>query len=227
MTLIKICGVKDLAIAQVAVKTGADLLGFNFHPPSPRYISPSNAAIIICSLRNQFGSSCPQLVGVFVEQSLSEILDIMSESGIDVAQLTGVNSIRAKESLGERSFVAIRPRNEKEASKLIQEYRQDRVSSDFLPSILIDAFHPNLFGGTGELISTNIAVRAVSECDQVLLAGGLTPINVCNRIKEIQPWGVDVASGVETSPGVKDASLIHQFILAVRGSGINHASTGN
>lgn len=225
MTSIKICGVKDLAIAQVAVKAGADLLGFNFHPPSPRFISPSNAAKIICSLRNQFGPSCPQLVGVFVEQSLSEILDIMSESGLDAAQLTGVNSIRAKESLGERSYVAIRPRNEKEASDLIQKYRQDRVSFDFLPSILIDAYHPNLFGGTGKLISTDIAAKAVSECDRVLLAGGLTPFNVSDCIKEIQPWGVDVASGVETSSGIKDATLIHHFIATVRGSGINHAST--
>ena len=224
MTSIKICGVKELATAEVAAKAGADLLGFNFHPPSPRYISPSNAAIIICSLRNQFGSSCPQLVGVFVEQSLTDILDIMSESGIDAAQLTGVNSIRAKESLSERSYVAIRPRNEEEANNLIQKHRQDRAPSDFLPSILIDAFHPKLFGGTGELISTDIAVTAVTACDHVLLAGGLTPLNVSESIKEIQPWGVDVASGVETSPGIKDANLIHDFISAVRGSGINHAS---
>ena len=224
MTVVKICGVNDLAAAQAAVNAGANLLGFNFHPPSPRYISPSAAAQMIGALRNQFGSSCPTLVGVFVKHTLSEIMDIMSESGIDAAQLTSANSIRDLKGLGERSYAAIRPRSEQEAGELVKRFRQERGDLDALPSILIDAFHPNIYGGTGELLSTAIAKRAVTECDRVLLAGGLTPANVSARTQEIQPWGVDVASGVETSPGVKDAALIEQFIAAVHGSGVNHAS---
>ena len=220
MTIIKICGLKTLADARDAIAAGADLLGLNFHPPSPRYLSIEEAAEITACLREEFGAECPPLIGVFVEQEAAEIRHIMQAAGLDAAQLTGERALAASEALGERAFAAIRPRDETEARQLARRYRRKRNAAQLLPAILVDAHHPQLYGGTGELTPTAIVVAVMRECDRVLLAGGLRPENIGERLRALPapPWGVDVASGVEAAPGRKDAQLMRAFSAAVKAS---------
>lgn len=215
MTAVKICGIRDIPGAKAAIQGGADLLGINFHPPSPRFIEPDKAGELVDSIRKEFGSDTPTIVGIFVEQTPTEIVEIMALSGMDAAQLTGPNSHPAITILADRAYVAIRPRGAEEAGELARQFRQYRETADPLPAILVDSYHAHHYGGTGELTALSIAAAAIAECDRVMLAGGLTPQNVATRIKALQPWGVDVASGVETSAGEKDVTLIQQFISSV------------
>lgn len=219
MTFVKICGTKTLPDARAAIAAGADLLGLNFHPPSPRYLTPEDAAQLVKSLRTEYGTSCPPIIGIFVEHTVLDITRIMDESGINAAQLTDEKaSAAAIEKLYDRAYVTIRPRDETEARELTRRYHQKRTLSDPLPAILIDAYHPHLFGGTGEVTSLTIAAASMTESDRVMLAGGLTASNVGERLQKLQPWGVDVASGVETSPGQKDATLMRDFVTVVHGN---------
>lgn len=224
MTVVKICGTKTLPDARAAVAAGADLLGLNFHPPSPRYLTPEDAAQLVKSLRTEYGASCPPIIGIFAEHTASDITHIMDESGINAAQLTGEKASAAIEKLYDRAYVAIRPRDETESRELTRRYHQKRTPSDPLPAILIDAHHPHLFGGTGEITSLTIAAASMTESDRVMLAGGLTASNVGERLQKLQPWGVDVASGVETSPGQKDATLMKDFVIAVQSNRAEDAS---
>ena len=218
MTAVKICGIQDLPSARAAIQAGAALLGINFHPPSPRFLAPHTAAELVVSIRDEFGSESPTIVGIFVEQTPVKIIETMALSGVDAAQLTGKNSHPAIADLADRAYVAIRPRDAEEAGELVRQFRQDRETADPLPAILVDSYHSHQYGGTGELTALSIAAAAIAECDRVMLAGGLTPLNVAARIKELQPWGVDVASGVESTVGEKDVTLIQQFIAAVHTS---------
>ena len=216
MTVVKICGLTTLVDARAAIAAGADLLGLNFHPPSPRYLSLEDATRMAKSLRSEFGPGCPPLIGIFVEQNAEEITHIMTKSGLDAAQLTGERAAAAIDALDHRAYAAIRPRDEEESRQLTRRFRQERVSSDPLPAILVDAYHPQLYGGTGEVTPLGIAAAAMAKSERILLAGGLTAQNVGERLRQLRPWGVDVASGVESSPGRKDATLICAFIAAVR-----------
>ena len=217
MTVVKICGLTTLVDARAAIAAGADLLGLNFHPPSPRYLSLEDATRMTKSLRSEFGPACPPLIGIFVEQNAEEITHIMTKSGLDAAQLTGERAANAIDALDHRVYAAIRPRDEEESRQLTRRFRQERASSDPLPAILVDAYHPKLYGGTGEVTPFGIAAAAMAESERIILAGGLTAQNVGERLRQLRPWGVDVASGVETSPGRKGARLICAFIAAVRG----------
>ena len=218
MTVVKICGLTTLADARAAITAGADLLGLNFHPPSPRYLLPEDAARMANSLRSEYGAACPPLIGIFVEQSAEEITRIMAKSRLDAAQLTSERAAAAIDTLGDRAYVGIRPRDVDEARQLTRRFRRERASSDPLPAILVDAYHPQLYGGTGEVTRLAIAATAMAESERVMLAGGLTAQNVGERLRQLHPWGVDVASGVEVSPGRKDATLMNAFIAAVRGA---------
>lgn len=217
MTKTKICGIRSSDNALMVARAGADLVGLNFYLKSPRYVTPEQARQIVSHLRAQLGHACPTLVGVFVNASSDEVRAIVEEVGLDYAQLSGDEPPATLNQLSGIAFKAIRPADQAAALEQIKFLASTFPQCDAAPSILLDAFNPTLYGGTGETASANIALAVKSLAPRMMLAGGLNPDNVAERVRQIAPWGVDVASGVEAGmPGIKDKSAVNAFIKAVR-----------
>lgn len=216
--VVKVCGVRTFEDALAAAEAGAGLLGLNFYPPSPRYVDPAAARALCDRLRAELGAACPTLVGVFVNEAPDHITAVVEHIGLDLAQLSGDEPPEALAALRGTAFKALRPRGVDEAAAQVEAIRPYLLDDECAPSALVDAYHPDLYGGTGEAASVEIA-RAVGErVPRLMLAGGLTPENVAARVEDIAPWGVDVASGVEMpgQPGRKDHTRIRRFLAAVR-----------
>jgi len=197
--------------ARAALQAGADLLGFNFYAKSPRYIAPEKA----CELAMQIRSSDhqPLLVGVFVNSPLEEIRSILKIAQIDLAQLHGDEPVRMVEQLNGRGFKALRPTSEKEAEIDAEWFAPHGPNA---PVLLVDAYRKDQYGGTGHTADWSIATK-LAQRYPILLAGGLTPENVAEAIRQVRPWGVDVASGVESAPGKKDAVKMKLFVERCQG----------
>ena len=213
MTQVKICGITSLTDAQVAVDAGADMVGFVCYPKSPRYISPQAIADILAHLRRP--PEC-RAVGVFVNESAENIRRILETTGLDLAQLHGDEPPVILERLERRGFKALRPSSLAEAEADAAWYAD--LGPRTGPDLLLDAHHPHLYGGTGQRGDWRIAA-ALAKHYRLLLAGGLSPDNVAQAVAQVQPWGVDVSSGVERSPGQKDHDAIQSFIRAAKGRG--------
>jgi phosphoribosylanthranilate isomerase len=205
MTRVKICGLKTLADAQLAAEAGADLLGFNFYPKSPRYVLPQVCAGITSALRAAHPSI--QLVGVFVNSSLEEVEGIMAKCGLDLAQLHGDESAAFCAALGSRAYKAFRGTAGIETD--------ERIRTAAAPAFLIDASVKELYGGSGTQADWAEAAKLAAR-HPFLLAGGLKAENVAEATRQVRPWGVDVASGVESAPGTKDPARVLAFIQSVR-----------
>ena len=217
MTKVKICGVKTAENALAVARAGADMIGLNFYPKSPRYLTNEQASEIARQLRAAFGAARPTLVGVFVNAPVAEICAIVDQVGLDLAQLSGDESIAALRALKGIAFKAIRPADEAAALAEVARFTECVMPKDGAPSILLDAFNPKLYGGTGETASEGIVLAVKAAAPRMMLAGGLNPENVAERVRRVKPWGVDVASGVEAGkPGIKDAGKLRAFIEAVR-----------
>lgn len=210
---VKICGLTNLADAREAVPAGADMLGFNFYRPSPRYIEPYTAAKIIVALRAEFGGGVIQCVGVLVNMPLDEALALRESVGLDLLQLHGDESVEYCRALAPFAFKALRPRSSAEAQEGVARFGE--AAGMRAPQFLIDASHPRLYGGTGATGDWSIAGSIASRFS-IVLAGGLTPDNVGEAIRAVRPWAVDVASGVERAPGLKDAGKVREFVRAAR-----------
>jgi phosphoribosylanthranilate isomerase len=197
----KICGITNLDDALAACDAGADALGFNFYKKSPRHIDPGKAAEII-------GQLPPFVtpVAVFVNEREDKIRDVMFTTGIKVLQFHGDER---PEFCGRFSARAIKafPMKDKESLKQMVHYH--------VSAFLLDSYHENLRGGTGETFDWHLAVVAKT-FGRVILAGGLTPTNVGEAVKLVQPYGVDVAGGVEKEKGIKDHNKMKKFIAEVR-----------
>lgn len=218
MTKIKICGLTTFEDALMAAEAGADMLGFNFFKKSPRYITPDAALPICDALRGQLGPACPVLVGLFVNEIVSNVSAVTNKVGLDCAQLSGDESDDMLRELRGMAFKAIRPANIPQALDDVNYYRPLFPSNERMPSLLLDANQPGLYGGTGVAVGLDIALAVRDAVPRLMLAGGLTPENVAGVIEQVRPWGVDVASGVEAEPGKKDAGRVRAFIQAVRGA---------
>ncbi len=203
MTKIKICGIKTLPDALAAIEAGADYLGFNFYPKSVRFIEKSACAEITSVLKREH----PQikLVGVFVNSPVEEIKDILQTCQLDLAQLHGDETPETFAQLALQAFRAFRGIPESNAG-----YERNKV-----PTMLIDAAVKGVYGGSGVTADWTAAAELAKKYP-LLLAGGLTPEHVADAVRQVQPWGVDVASGVESAPGEKDAEKMVQFVKAVR-----------
>ena len=205
MVKVKVCGITNLEDAKTALDAGADALGFNFYSRSPRYIAPDAARRIISVLPRQ--ALC---VGVFVnEESPATVARTAEASGVRFVQLHGDESPEYCAEVGGHQVI-----------------KALRVGKDFAPAqaaqfpagaILLDAFSAHARGGTGETFDWGLARRTREVVAQLYLAGGLTPENVAGAIAAVEPYAVDVCSGVEIAPGRKDAARVHAFISAVRG----------
>lgn len=215
---VKICGLKTFDDALASAEAGADLLGFNFYKSSPRYVTPDDALSICTSLRAQLGAACPSLVGLFVNDVVGTISVITAKVGLPFAQLSGDESDSMLKELRGMAFKSIRPMNKAMALDDVNYYTPVFPINERIPSLLLDAYHPKLYGGTGEQASVEVALAVRDLVPRMMLAGGLTPENVAVRIQSIRPWGVDVASGVEIAdqPGVKDHTKLRDFIQAAK-----------
>ncbi len=217
MTKVKICGIRSPENALIVARAGADLIGLNFYPESPRYVEPALARAIAGELRVRMGENCPTLVGVFVNATADDVRSTAAYVSLDYAQLSGDESLSAVRDLNGIAFKAIRPADEAEAMASVNLFADTSPKEEDAPSLLLDAFNPRLYGGTGETASEAIALAVKSAVPRLMLAGGLTPENVAERVRRIKPWAVDVASGVEDgTPGIKDEYKVRNFIEALR-----------
>ena len=219
-TRVKICGVTTTADALMAAHAGADLLGLNFYPPSPRFISVALARETGERLREELSDRCPLLVGVFVNEEPARVADICLQAGLDGAQLSGDESpddLHATSRAGAQVFKSLRPRTVAEARAGTQQFLAPRSGDEGLPSLLLDAWHPDLYGGSGEQAGDDVAGFLAASVPRLMLAGGLNAENVAGRVRALRPWGVDVASGVESAPGIKDERKVRAFIAAAKG----------
>ena len=206
--IVKICGIKTLEPALAAIEAGADMLGFNFYPPSSRYIEVETCAQIVAGLK---AAGKPVInVGVFVNEDPQRVQEIMDVCNLDLAQLSGDETLVDLAVLNGRAFKAIRPHSLSEADEQLGIFGRSEA-----PALLVDAHVKGAYGGMGTTGDWMLA-QHLAEQAPILLAGGLDPENVAEAVRTVNPWGVDVASGVESSPGVKDPSKISAFISAAR-----------
>jgi phosphoribosylanthranilate isomerase len=211
MTRVKICGITSLDDARAAIAAGADMLGFNFYRPSPRFIEPAAARTIIDALRSADQST--RAVGVFVnEASPVSVIQIVDEAGVDAVQLHGDESIEfchsMKALLKGRLLIKVLRVTEAFAPADAKGYDTD--------AIMLDAFHREMRGGTGQVVDWAIARLVRELAPRLFLAGGLSPANVAEAIAQVNPYAVDACSSLESSPGRKDAKLMKAFVQAVR-----------
>ncbi len=204
--LVKICGLKTPAEAVAAAEAGADMIGLNFYPPSPRHIETDAAREIIDALPADVWA-----VGLFVDDTPQTILDRIRSIDVDAVQIHGeFSDDEADALLGLTIIRALSISKEDDLRQL------DKVRADY---VLLDAAVKGMRGGTGKSFDWGLAAKAREHTDaRIMLAGGLRPDNVSEAILQARPDGVDVASGVETAPGVKSIELIRRFIQAVRKS---------
>ena len=222
MFRVKICGITNPDDALHAVAQGADALGLNFYSPSPRCISLYQADKIVEQVRQL--DKLPKLVGVFVNEPVDRLRIVGNAAKLDAWQLHGdeppsllAELLRSK--IIRQTLRAFRCRDQDLTA--VQQYLSECVRLHADPQgVLLDAYAPDAFGGTGKVIDWN-AVR--EQRDKflgvpVILAGGLTPDNIAQAIRTARPDGVDVASGVESSPGKKDPVKVRDFVAAARGA---------
>jgi phosphoribosylanthranilate isomerase len=213
MTLVKICGITNLDDARAAIAAGADLLGFNFYRPSPRFIEPSKVRKIIEALASEVIDRPVTTIGVFVnEMTPDSVMQIVEESGVGGVQLHGDESIEFCHSLklllNDRFLIKVLRVTDTFAPNEVQRYDAD--------AIMLDAFHDELRGGTGQIIDWAIARSARVLAPSLFLAGGLSAENVAQAIAQVRPYAVDACSSLEFSPGQKDAEQMKAFVQAVR-----------
>lgn len=200
---VKICGITNLDDALAAADSGADALGFVFFQGSPRYIPHDDAASIIREI-----PPCITTIGVFVNETPEKMEQIASQTGIDVIQLHG-DEPPTMCSASRRVIKAIRVKSLESLDPLV-EY-QGKVSA-----FLLDTHAPDIFGGTGQIFNWGIASEA-KRFGRIILAGGLTPDNVAEAVRQVMPYGVDVSSGVELQKGRKDHRKVKVFIKNAKG----------
>jgi phosphoribosylanthranilate isomerase len=208
---VKICGITNMDDARAAVEAGADLLGLVFYPRSPRCITPARARTIVSAIRRP--PSAIKFVGVFVNESLDTMRAIMDTAMLDLAQLHGQESREMVQALGKRAYKALQARDVETARVLMGEYRS--AVNGNLPAFIADAPPAQLPGGNGTLADWTVACE-IARAFPILLAGGLNVENVRDAIAQVQPWGVDVSSGVERAPGLKDHDKVREFIARAK-----------
>jgi phosphoribosylanthranilate isomerase len=202
MIRVKVCGITNLEDALAAAELGADALGFVL-AASPRQVTPENLRHLVAEL--------PPLVlkvGVFVDSPLEEVRRVMSDCGLNLAQLHGSESPEYCEALFPRAIKAFQVKD----ATVLKQLPLYRASA-----YLLDGYHSKLKGGSGQSFDWEIA-RQAKGLGRIILSGGLTPENVAQAIAIARPYGVDVSSGVEASPGKKDHRKLAAFIQAVKES---------
>src|SRR4051794_30304155 len=210
---VKICGVTNAKDARACVELGADMIGFNFYPASPRYIEPIIVRGIVDALPTRTSA-----VGVFVDADQAEVRKHAKTAGVQSVQLHGHTTPQSCSELA-REFRVIR------ALSTDAGFEPDHAAGFAECDVLIDAYHPELRGGTGQTCDWSAARAAMRYTRFLILSGGLDAQNVGRAIASVMPHAVDVCSGIERSPGVKNHRKLEEFTTAVRAaSPITNAS---
>ncbi len=202
---VKICGITNVEDALAAVEAGADAIGFVFHHASPRRVTSDVVKRIVAQL--------PPFVlpvGVFVNEDIKIVRDLMDDCGLAIAQLHGEEVAAYCDLLGRPVLKAIRLKDRGSLLSLAEYKGRSRVRG-----FVLDAFSAVSYGGTGQVTDWSLAAEA-AKAAPVVLAGGLTPANVVEAVQKVRPYGVDVSSGVESRPGRKDHEKIRAFIKAAK-----------
>ncbi len=215
---VKICGITNEPDAAAAIEAGADLLGFVFYPISKRYV-PARRARVLVRFAHSI-SPTVMTVGVFVNETPERVRATMEECALEFAQLHGEETPEMMQALSPWVYKGLRPRDELDARALIETYRPAVAYNR--PAFIVDSFSDKLYGGTGERADWGLACE-IARAFPILLAGGLRPENVGQAVETVRPWGVDVSSGVERSPGVKDGARVRAFVSAAKAAARNAA----
>lgn len=204
MTLVKICGITNLEDALACVEAGADMLGFNFYPRSPRHVAPAEARRITEQLPASVLS-----VGVFVnEESPGRVEEIAARAGVAAVQLHGDEPASYCRALGGRLVI--------KALRVSADFAPESASAYETQAVLLDAYSRDLYGGTGDVCDWSAARRVRALVPRLFLAGGLGPANVAGAVRAVAPYAVDACSLLERAPGLKDAGRVRDFVAAVR-----------
>jgi phosphoribosylanthranilate isomerase len=200
--IVKICGITNVEDGLAAAGAGADALGFIFYKESPRYVPIEKAATIIRDL-----PSPTVKVGVFVDADEEMVYHAIRECGLNLLQFHGAESPEYCVQFGLMSMKAFQIRDAQSLSQLIA-FKTD--------AWLLDAYSPSKLGGTGERFDWDLAIEARKSGRPIFLAGGLTPDNVAEAVRHVEPYAVDVSSGVEALPGKKDHAKVTAFVAAAK-----------
>lgn len=205
MTKVKICGITNLEDALVSAKFGADALGFNFYPKSPRYITPEKVREIVEQLSGDILK-----VGVFVNESLDKIVEIAATAKLDAIQLHGeetpafVREVKAKTNL---EII--------KAFRVSDKFKPEEVLNYEVDAVLLDAYSPREHGGTGETFDWEIAKKVQEIFTKMYLAGGLSQDNIARAISDVRPFAIDSCSCLENEKGKKDKVDLINFISII------------
>ena len=201
-TKVKICGVTGVADALAAAGAGADMIGLNFYEGSPRHVTPARAAEIARAL-----PPFVLRVGVFVDPAEELVLRALGECNLNLLQFHGGEPSDFCTQFGVMSVKAVRVRDA-ESLQTLADFHTD--------AFLLDAHSKAGLGGTGEKFNWGLAVAAQKFGRPIFLAGGLTPENVADAVRQVRPFAVDVSSGVESAPGKKDVAKVRAFIAEAK-----------
>jgi phosphoribosylanthranilate isomerase len=201
-TRIKICGITRPEDARMAAESGADAIGLVFYAPSPRCISPEQARAIIAAV-----PPFVTVVGLFVDPAPDEVKSVLRLCSLGLLQFHGDEAPDFCRGFGLPYIKAARVRADADLVQYLSRYHTAQ-------GWLLDAYHEQLYGGTGEAFDWKLIPRDPAR--PLILSGGLTPDNVGSAVRQVRPWAVDVSSGVEAARGVKDAAKIAAFIAGVK-----------
>jgi phosphoribosylanthranilate isomerase len=205
-TAVKICGITRVEDALLAAHAGAHAIGLVFYRPSPRFVEPGQAEIIIRSL-----PPFVTAVGLFVDAGADEVRDVIGRVRPDLLQFHGAEPPEFCRQFGVPYMKALRVRPGLDLIQCESAYHDAKA-------LLLDAFVEGVPGGTGATFDWKLIPGALQL--PVVLSGGLTPVNVGEAIRQVRPWAVDVSSGVEKTKGIKDAEKIAAFMSGVRDAGL-------
>ncbi len=208
MTQIKICGITNIEDALCAASCGSDALGFIFYPPSPRYIAPEQARLIIKKLPLNIVS-----IGVFVNEDTKEVKKIAELCDLDFIQLQGDESVEYCQDFSSKIII--------KAVELCDENDLQNAVRYNAAAILTDSRHAGLYGGTGKKSNWDLALQLKSK-KPLILAGGLNENNVCEALEKVVPHALDINSGVEIKPGKKDHEKLARIFDVIRRAAAGH-----
>ena len=202
-TLIKICGITLEEDAENALNSGVDAIGLNFYAASPRYVTIEQATKISNLVKDN-----ALIVGLFVNAEPDFVRQVQDKVPLDILQFHGDESPEYCEQFKRSYWKALRVKDSAEVAGQILAHAK-------ASAILLDAWLEEQYGGTGETFDWDF-IKDLTLSQKLILAGGINPQNAAQAVKQVRPWGIDVSSGVEESPGIKSAKLMKQFIEEVR-----------
>ncbi len=212
---VKICGMREPEDARVAAEAGADYIGMVFVPERHRRVTRDEAKDIVDAVRG-LDRPAALMVGLFADQPLEEVNEVVAHCGLDAVQLCGQESLEYAAGTDCRVIKVVHvPASARSAGDIPELVQRIRDFEEAGHTVTLDRLVAGIQGGTGQSFSLDVAASLSRRGSSFLLAGGLTPTNVGRSISRVRPWGVDVSSGVETL-GKKDHRKIHRFVTNAR-----------